>query len=106
MQILKTAVIAMSLTVIALPACAWPGDELVEPRCTGTFPAIGMTKDEIRASRWGNPYDGRTLTTASGVKETWIYKGVLSADQCTAIFNGHEFRYLYFENGVLTAIQR
>lgn len=51
---------------------------------------LGMTSDEILNSVWGLPKEKNTTTTAFGTKEQWVYDG---------------FRYLYLENGVLTAIQ-
>lgn len=52
-------------------------------------PAIGMTESEVYASTWGAPQKKNTTTTASGEREQWVYE------------NG----YIYFENGVVTAIQ-
>lgn len=51
---------------------------------------IGMTKQEVLDSIWGEPEDINTSTGIWGVHEQWIYG------------NGN---YLYFENGRLTAIQ-
>lgn len=53
-------------------------------------PRIGMTSDEVRNSRWGNPQKINKTTTANGTREQWVYS-----------IN----RYLYFEDDVLTAIQ-
>jgi len=54
-------------------------------------PRIGMTSEQvINQTRWGMPYDIRRTTTASGTREQWVYDSR---------------RYLYFDNGVLTAIQ-
>jgi hypothetical protein len=54
-------------------------------------PRIGMTKDQVwSGTSWGRPDDIRRTTTALGTREQWIYD--------------HR-RYLYFDNGVLTAIQ-
>lgn len=51
---------------------------------------IGMSTKAVRASSWGSPESVNRTTTANGVREQWIY-GSRS--------------YLYFTNGVLTAIQ-
>lgn len=51
---------------------------------------IGMSRMGAMLSNWGNPEKINKTTTASGVREQWVYG---------------EGRYLYFENGVLTAIQ-
>ena len=53
-------------------------------------PSIGMTAEEVRNSQWGAPDDINSTTTANSVTEQWVYG------------NG---RYLYFEDGILTAIQ-
>lgn len=50
---------------------------------------IGMTTDEVR-SRWGEPNDINRTITAHGTREQWVYGGG---------------NYLYFEDGILTAIQ-
>lgn len=51
---------------------------------------IGMTQQQVLASNWGTPQRINTTTTKRGEREQWVY-GSRS--------------YLYFENGVLTAIQ-
>lgn len=53
-------------------------------------PAIGMTKSEVENSTWGKPNDINKTTYSWGVKEQWCYSG---------------YRYIYFEDGVVTAIQ-
>lgn len=53
---------------------------------------IGMTKEEVIGSSWGRPDHINTTTTASGSHEQWVYD---------RYHNG----YLYFQDGVLTAIQ-
>lgn len=53
-------------------------------------PAIGMTAKEVENSTWGSPQDINKTTTASGVSEQWVYSG---------------YRYIYLENGIVTAIQ-
>ena len=52
---------------------------------------IGMSADAVLAkSSWGKPASVNRTTTAYGTREQWVYKG---------------HNYLYFTNGVLTAIQ-
>lgn len=56
-------------------------------RNVGVF--IGMTEDEVLASKWGKPERVNTTTRQSGTTAQWVYRN----------------SFLYFENGVLTAIQ-
>ena len=51
--------------------------------------SIGMTKQEVLESSWGKPQSINSTHTAAGTHEQWVYSG----------------GYLYFDNGVLTAIQ-
>lgn len=53
-------------------------------------PQIGMTAEEVRQSTWGEPSDINKTTYAWGIKEQWCYSG---------------YRYIYFEDGIVTAIQ-
>lgn len=53
-------------------------------------PSIGMTASEVRSSSWGSPNDINKTTTAYGVNEQWVYGGG---------------RYIYFEDGIVSAIQ-
>lgn len=53
-------------------------------------PAIGMTADEVRNSSWGEPKKINKTTYEWGTSEQWVY----SLD-----------RYVYLENGRVTAIQ-
>jgi hypothetical protein len=53
-------------------------------------PQIGMTKEKVEKSRWGKPSKINKTTTKYGVQEQWVYSGG---------------RYVYFEDGVVTAIQ-
>jgi hypothetical protein len=50
---------------------------------------IGYSPGQVRASSWGAPQKVNLTTTANHVREQWVYPG------------GH----LYFDDGVLTAIQ-
>jgi hypothetical protein len=51
---------------------------------------VGMTAKQVLESSWGKPESVNRTTTASSVNEQWVYGGG---------------SYLYFDNGVLTAIQ-
>jgi hypothetical protein len=51
---------------------------------------IGMTQEQALASQWGKPISVNRTTTAHGVREQWVYNSK---------------SYLYFDNGILTAIQ-
>ncbi len=51
---------------------------------------IGMTREEVLGSNWGKPTRVNKTTTANGTREQWVYE------------SGN---YLYFNDGVLTAIQ-
>lgn len=53
-------------------------------------PSIGMTADEVRNSSWGEPKKINKTTYEWGTSEQWVY----SLD-----------RYVYLENGRVTAIQ-
>lgn len=53
-------------------------------------PEIGMTKSEVENSTWGKPEDINKTTTAYGTREQWCYSG---------------YKYIYFENGIVTSIQ-
>lgn len=59
-----------------------------KPKKGGVY--IGMTKQQVLASNWGRPSDVNRTTGSFGTHEQWVYGGS---------------NYLYFENGVLTAIQ-
>lgn len=52
-------------------------------------PKIGMTASEIKASSWGEPKKINKTTYEWGTTEQWCYSG---------------YRYIYFENGIVTAI--
>jgi hypothetical protein len=69
-------------------------------RCAGLAPIrIGMTADQVLASKWGKPSDRHSTTTADHHREQWIYT---VGPECGA--TGKQ-SYLYFEDGVLAAIQ-
>ena len=52
-------------------------------------PTIGMTAEEVKASTWGLPQEINKTTYAWGIMEQWVYSG---------------YRYIYFDNGRVTAI--
>lgn len=56
-------------------------------------PAIGMTPDEVKNSTWGEPSDINKTTTKYGISEQWVYRSSVKD------------KYIYFENGLVTAIQ-
>lgn len=51
---------------------------------------IGMTVDEVLTEGWGKPTKINKTTTQYGVSEQWVYPN---------------YNYLYFDDGILTAIQ-
>jgi hypothetical protein len=53
-------------------------------------PRIGMTKEQALASSWGRPNKINKTSTAPGAREQWVYGS----------------KYLYFEKGVLVAIDK
>ena len=54
-------------------------------------PEIGMTAQEVRDSTWGSPSEINTTKTKHGTHEQWVYSTK---------------RYIYLDNGVVTAIQK
>lgn len=55
-----------------------------------TIPSIGMTSEEVRNSTWGEPEKINKTTYSWGITEQWCY--------------GNQ-KYVYIENGFVTAIQ-
>lgn len=53
-------------------------------------PQIGMNSTQVMGSAWGTPQHINKTTTTYGTTEQWVYPG---------------FKYVYFENGVVTSIQ-
>lgn len=53
-------------------------------------PQIGMTADEVKRSTWAAPSDVNTTTTAMHTYEQWCYSN---------------YKYIYFEDGVVVSIQ-
>lgn len=56
-------------------------------------PKIGMSADEVRSSTWGSPSEINKTTTQYGVSEQWVYRTYSKT------------KYIYFDDGVVTAIQ-
>ncbi len=56
---------------------------------TKSEPRIGMTAQQVIESTWGRPEKVNKTTYAGGTKEQWVYSG---------------YKYIYFENGRVTAI--
>lgn len=55
-----------------------------------SVPEIGMTESEVLDSTWGEPEKINKTTTKYGVHEQWVYS---------------DNRYIYFDDGIVTAIQ-
>ncbi len=53
-------------------------------------PSIGMTKTEVENSTWGKPNKINRTTTSYGKHEQWCY---------------NNYKYIYFEDGIVTSIQ-
>lgn len=53
-------------------------------------PEIGMTELEVIQTTWGAPEKKNTTTTSGGTSEQWVYSNN---------------RYVYLDNGIVTAIQ-
>lgn len=56
----------------------------------GLNPAIGMTGEQVLISSWGKPDKINRTTTATGNYEQWVYPN---------------YKYIYLDNGIVTAIQ-
>lgn len=53
-------------------------------------PSLNMSAEEVLNSDWGKPKEINKTTTSNGVHEQWVYYGN---------------RYIYLDNGIVTAIQ-
>lgn len=62
----------------------------IEEKPAPINPAIGMTREEVENSTWGKPKKINKTTYSWGTTEQWCYPN---------------YKYIYFENGVVTAIQ-
>lgn len=65
-----------------------PDYEYIEPE--KKEPAIGMTAEQVEKSTWGKPKKINKTTYSWGVSEQWVYPN---------------YRYIYLEDGIVTAIQ-
>ena len=63
--------------------------ETTEPKAK-LEPAIGMSAEEVENSTWGKPTKKNKTTTAYGIHEQWVYSSG---------------RYIYLDDGIVTAIQ-
>jgi hypothetical protein len=69
--------------------------------------AIGMTEQEVLASKWGNRSEENTTETVAGTRVQWVYDhGPECADNGIPSMGIGRRTYLYFDNGHLVAIQR
>jgi hypothetical protein len=69
-------------------------------RCqTARLATIGMTEDQVIVSNWGHPSDRHTTTTGAHRREQWVY------EDGPACGPSSRQSYLYFEDGILTAVQ-
>lgn len=57
---------------------------------SGSEPEIGMSETDVRMSSWGTPKETNKTETKFGTSEQWVYD---------------DGKYIYFENGIVTAIQ-
>ena len=65
-------------------------EEKAEQEYLANEPKIGMTADEVKASNWGSPQKINKTTYEWGTTEQWCYPNN---------------EYIYFEDGIVTAIQ-
>lgn len=61
-----------------------------EKRQNAKSPSIGMSEEQVKESTWGYPLYINRTTTAYGNSEQWVYS---------------RYRYIYLDNGKVTAIQ-
>lgn len=53
-------------------------------------PTIGMTTEEVEKSTWGKPQSVNRTVTSNSISEQWVYPN---------------YKYLYFEDGIMTSFQ-
>lgn len=74
-------------------------ERIRKEKCTGDpdniGAKIGMTSEIFRICFGIEPDTINTTITAEGTREQWVYH-----------FSENQYRYFYFTNGILTAIQR
>jgi hypothetical protein len=67
--------------------------------------AIGMTTEDVLASRWGKPDTLNTTESAGNVRQQWVYE---YGPMCTTRPGGqhHQPEFLYFTDDKLVTIQK
>ena len=85
------AISADKINVIRMKFFDEKSDNSVNPPSTKKEPRVGMTKEEVLNSTWGSPSKKNITEYSWGTKEQWVYSN---------------YRYIYFENGIVTAIQK
>lgn len=65
-------------------------EDKIKEKYTKEEPRIGMTAEEVENSTWGKPDKINKTTTEYGVSEQWVYD---------------IGKYIYLDNGIVTAIQ-
>ena len=68
-------------------------------------PTLGMTREEVAASRWGRPWDEIETITVAGTTHQWVYKGYLTHNECSHTMGDNKLRFLFFRDGRLVAIE-
>lgn len=64
--------------------------EVLKQQLADSDPQIGMTQQEVEASKWGEPEKINTTVTKYGKSEQWVYDN---------------YRYVYFEEGIVSSVQ-
>lgn len=64
--------------------------EVLKQQVTNSAPQIGMSQQEVESSKWGKPKKINTTVTKYGKSEQWVYDN---------------YRYVYFEDGIVSSIQ-
>lgn len=60
-----------------------------DKKLSDSIPKIGMTGEEVRKSKWGNPDKVNKDTYSWGTEEQWVYENK---------------GYVYFKNGIVTSV--
>ena len=82
--------ISDSVDIPPQPSTSEIADAKSKDSLRGASPIIGMTTIEVENSSWGVPERKNTTITKYGTGEQWVYSNN---------------RYIYFDNGLVTAIQ-
>jgi len=67
---------------------------------------IGATREEVRVSKWGQPWDVNTTETNAHVREQWVYEHGPRCQENGLPNRYDKAKYLYFLDGRLVTIQR